>query len=461
MKIKFGTDGFRGYIGKDFTFEKAIKVAQMALTYFKSKDGNSVSIGYDTRFLSKEVAQEISHISKASGYKVLLANTFVPSPALSLYTYSKKLNFGFMITASHNPPQFNGIKIKENFGGSALSSTMEGISKAQINLESKEVGDVISENIRSFYLESLKKAFPSLDILGKAAFKILVNPMYGASQGYLPELFKKSSIQIVEMNNIINPAFGGTNPEPTEENLKDTRKRLLKEKFNLAFAFDGDGDRISVFDERGNFYSTQKLLPLFLYHFIKKGLKGMVIKTVSTTSLLSIMAKKNNLPFVEVPIGFKNIVPYFLQKKALIGGEESGGMVVKGYIPERDGLYSALMLLKILGEEKKSLFTLYSEIEDIYGKFHFKREDYHFKDEGKVRKMLEKIDFSKVASLKVVEKNFLDGKKFILSEKSFLLIRISGTEPVVRVYAEAETGEKLDEIFSFARNELKKRGVEI
>lgn len=173
------------------------------------------------------------------------------------------------------------------------------------------------------------------------------------------------------------------------------------------------------------------------------------------------MAKSNNLPFAEVPIGFKNIVPYFLNKKGLIGGEESGGMAISGYIPERDGIYIALMLLNILAEEKKSLLELYSEVEDRYGKFYFKREDYHFSNEEKVRDILSKIDFEKIAKYKVVEKNFLDGRKFIISDSSFLLIRVSGTEPVVRVYAEAENLDKLQEIFVFAKKEMKKRGVNI
>lgn len=460
MKIKFGTDGFRGYIGKDFTFESALKVADMALSYFNKNNTNQVSIGYDTRFLSKEVAQEIAERAKLYGYKVYLSDSFIPSPALSLYVHKKRQNFGFMITASHNPPQFNGVKIKENFGGSALSSTIEAIAKSKTSLKKQSNGLLKSENIKEFYIDYLRKFFP-LETLSNRSTKVLVNPMYGAGQGILSTLFIDTKLKIKEMNNSINPSFGGINPEPTEENLKDTRELLLKEKFSLAIAFDGDADRISAFDEEGNFYSTQKLLPLFLHYLLKKGKKGMVIKTVSTTSLLKIMAKSNNLPFVEVPIGFKNIVPYFLNKKGLIGGEESGGMAISGYIPERDGIYIALMLLNILAEEKKSLLELYSEVEDRYGKFYFKREDYHFSNEEKVRDILSKIDFEKIAKYKVVEKNFLDGRKFIISDSSFLLIRVSGTEPVVRVYAEAENLDKLQEIFLFAGKNLKKLGVNI
>ncbi len=458
MKIKFGTDGFRGYIGKDFTFETATIVAKMALSYFNNKK-NTVAIGYDTRFLSKEVAEEISQVASDFGYTAYLADTFVPSPALSLITYLKRLSFGIMITASHNPPQFNGVKIKENFGGSALYETVKRISKVRI--KPVQLNGLI-ENcfIKKYYFDYLKKIFP-ISQIGSINIKVLVNPMFGAAQGYMTELFNETNISITEINNIINPSFGGINPEPTENNLLHTREQLLKEKYQIAFAFDGDGDRIAAFDHKGAFYSTQKLLPLFMYYLIKKGEKGAVIKTVSTTSLLSIMAKKHNLPLKETPIGFKNIVPYFLSGEALIGGEESGGMAIKGYIPERDGIYMALMILKMLSEERKSLSEIYTEIEDIYGKLFFRRDDYSFSDEDNVRIILNQLDFDKIAGLKVMEKNFMDGRKFIISERSFLLVRVSGTEPVVRVYAESESEEKLQDIFYFIRKVLQEKGVNI
>ncbi len=458
MKIKFGTDGFRGYIGKDFTFERATTVAKMALSYFHNKK-NSVAIGYDTRFLSKEVAEEISRVAENYGFKTYLTKSFVPSPALSLFTHKKRLSFGIMITASHNPPQFNGVKIKERFGGSALFETIQSISKTEIKNISQK-GLTKETDIKTFYLDFLKNLFP-IDQIGRINLKLLVDPMFGAAQGYLTEIFKGSLLTIREINNFINPSFGNVNPEPTESNLINTRNTLINENYQIAFAFDGDGDRIAAFDERGVFYSTQKLLPLFLHYLIKKGEKGTVIKTVSTTSLLSIIAKKHNLPIKEVPIGFKNIVPFFLNKEALIGGEESGGMAIKGYIPERDGIYMALMILKMLSEEKKLLSEIYSEIEEIYGRFFFKREDYSFTDENKVRKILNQLDFDQIAGIKVAEKNFMDGRKFILSESSFLLVRVSGTEPVVRVYAEAETEEKVHNIFSFIKNILKQSGVDV
>ncbi len=459
MKIKFGTDGFRGYIGKDFTFDNAAKVAMMALSYFRKHDKNSVAVSYDTRFLSKEVGAELAKIANNAGFKTFLSDTFVPSPALSLYTHLKKLNFGLMVTASHNPPQFNGVKIKENYGGSALTKTMEGIAKANIkNMGDKKDSSIERKDIKNFYLNYLKNYFSQS--IFKNRLKILVNPMYGAAQGCMTELLKDTEIKVKEVNNFINPAFGGINPEPTEENLLTTQKMMKRSKYDVGFAFDGDGDRISVFDDGGNFYSSQRLLPLFLHYLVTvKKEKGVVVKTVSTSSMLKKVAEKHGLCVEEVPIGFKNIVPFFLSRKALIGGEESGGIAIKGYIPERDSIFCALTLLEILAHYKKPLSEIWSEMQKLYGTYVFKREDYHFEDENRVRKILEKLDFDNVGSFKATGKNFIDGKKFMFGNDNFLLIRVSGTEPVVRVYCECDNKTTLEEVFAWAKKILKDSGV--
>lgn len=459
MKIKFGTDGFRGYIGKDFTFDRATKIATMALSYFKREKQNDVAIGYDTRFLSKEVAYEIAKKSEECGYKTFLSDKFIPSPALSLYTHCNKVAFGIMVTASHNPPQFNGVKIKENYGGSALTETMEGIAKTDnVPASAGEKGVIISENIRQFYVNFMKKTFNTS--ANKQHFKILVDPMFGASQGILSEIFAKTKVEVTEINGTINPSFGDVNPEPTEENLLKTKALMASSRYDVGFAFDGDGDRISAFDEEGNFYSSQRLLPLLLHYLVTvKKQKGVVVKTVSTSSMLRKVAEKHGLLLEEVPIGFKNIVPFFLSGKALIGGEESGGIAVKGYIPERDGVYCALMLLEVMKHYKKPLSLIWKDIENLYGRYVFKREDYHFENEDKVRKILDRLDFDKVAGFKVIEKRFIDGRKFIFGEDSFLLVRVSGTEPVVRVYCECEDKEMLSKVFSWIKKILREKGV--
>jgi len=459
MKIKFGTDGFRGYIGKDFTFDNALKVAKLALTYFKKDRNNHVAVGYDTRFLSKEVAVEIAKTSKQFGFKTLLSDSFVPSPAISLFIHKKKLSFGIMVTASHNPPQFNGVKIKENYGGSAITRTMEGISKVVLKEQhDNKEGVLKTEDIRDFYLSYLKNCFNLSSY--KDGLKILVNPMFGASQGCMSELLKDTKFEVKEINSVINPSFGGINPEPTEENLAETKKIMGSLKYDVGFAFDGDGDRISAFDDKGSFYSSQRLLPLFLHYLVTvKKETGVVVKTVSTSSMLRKVAESHGLKVEEVPIGFKNIVPLFLSKKALIGGEESGGIAIKGYIPERDGVYCALTLLEILAHYKKPLSEIWKEMEQLYGTYVFKREDYHFEDENTVRKILDKLDFDDICRFKVTSKNFIDGRKFLFGDDNFLLIRVSGTEPVVRVYCECNSKSELEDVFDWAKRMLRKSGV--
>lgn len=459
MKIKFGTDGFRGVIGKDFTFKTALHAGSLAMQYFKKGNSNGMAVGYDTRFLSADVASEMAETAAANGYDGYLSNCFCPSPALSFYVHKKRLNFGIMITASHNPAKFNGVKIKENFGGSALTETIKGISEMSGVLQPSQPGQVKTAGIKSFYLSALKNRFLAKGRKHRL-LKTLVNPMFGAAAGYMPELFSGMPAEIKEINAAADPSFCGITPEPVEENLAETKRLLLKEKFDIAFAFDGDGDRIACIDNNGEFYSSQRLLPLFLHYLTNvTGKKGQVIKTVSATSMLNHVAMKNGLKIIEVPIGFKNIVPYFLNKKAVIGGEESGGIAVSGYIPERDGIYCALFLLEIIAHYDASLSQIWREMERQYGKFCFKREDYGFEDENRVRGVLSAVDINRVGRVKVTEKNFLDGRKFVLSDKSFLLIRVSGTEPVVRVYAEAESEDKLAEIFGWTRKFLKERGV--
>lgn len=459
MKVKFGTDGFRGVIGKDFTFDTALNVAMMALEYFFDQS-NSVAVGYDTRFLSKEVSDLIAKEAAKNGYLCYKSETFCPSPALSLFTNKNNLNFGIMITASHNPPIFNGVKIKEKFGGSALAETMKNIANIKLSkkMQNNE-GAVKNVDMKKFYINEIKKYF-DLQKLSDMSLKILVNPMFGATSGYMTTLFKGSNLKVKEINSDFNPAFGGLNPEPVEDNLLFTKTTMKNSKYDVAFAFDGDGDRIACFDENANYYSSQKLLPLFLHYLVKvKKQKGVVVKTVSTSSMLIKVAEINSLPVKEVPIGFKNIVPFFLKGEALIGGEESGGIAMKGYIPERDGIFCALTLLEVLRYYKKTLSEIWAELESQYGTFVFKREDYHFEDELNVRKMLDKIDFDTVLNLKVKEKNFIDGRKFIFSDDSFLLIRVSGTEPVVRVYVECGDEEKLSSMLNWTKKFLKEKGV--
>ncbi len=455
MKISFGTDGFRGVIGKDFTFKNALNAAGKALQYFKDKGAKSVAIGYDTRFLSPEVASEIAEYAKSCGFKVYLSKSFCPTPALSLFT-KLYADFGVMITASHNPPIYNGVKIKEKFGGSALPETIKEITSVCAPKPGRIKGSI--ENIDYFevYFSFVTKMFNLKSI--NQHLRVVVDSMHGSAQNWFSRIMKDSISKVVEINNYRNPAFNGINPEPMENNVTTLINSVKKEKFDIGFAFDGDGDRIACVDSFGNFYSSQKIIPIFLEFLIKKKkLNGIVVKTVSASSMIECIAYKYGLTLKEVPIGFKNIVPYILKDNVVIGGEESGGIYVNGYIPERDGIFCAMFMLYLLSLENKNLFEMWKHLKRKYGRYVFERRDYHFKEGKGIRKKIESIDFDEIAGLKVVSKNFIDGKKFIF-EKGFLLIRLSGTEPVLRVYIETDSEEKLKAQFSFIEELLKRLG---
>lgn len=457
MQIKFGTDGFRGIIGKDFTFDNAIKVSAKAMRYFKDRNAKSVAIGYDTRFLSPEVAFEIAEFAKNAGFDVFISKSFCTTPMLSLFT-KLKADFGIMITASHNPPIYNGVKIKEKFGGSALTETIEKIANTSPIKTSFHKGKIKIVDLFEYYIKYLQKK-GLIKFLKNCERKILVNPMYGSSQGIIEKIFFDTSVEITEINNHRNPSFDDINPEPMEENLAYMVDIVKKGKFDIAFAYDGDGDRIACFDREGNFYSSQKILPIFLEYLIEeKKVKGSVIKTVSVSSIVDKIAKINNLNFYEVPIGFKNIVPYILREKIIIGGEESGGIYINGYIPERDGIFCSLFMLEILNHYKNSLKEIWKEIENKYGTHVFKRKDFHFSDYEKLKAFVNNVDFDVVLGNKVVSKNFLDGKKFIFKD-GFLLIRLSGTEPVLRIYVESISEDKVEDIFNFIAKKLKNAGI--
>jgi len=455
MKINFGTDGFRGVIGKDFTFKNALNAAGKALQYFKDKGAKSVAIGYDTRFLSPEIASDIAEYAKTCGFKVFLSRSFCPTPALSLFT-KFYADFGIMVTASHNPPIYNGVKIKEKFGGSALPETIKEIINVCAIKPCKIKGSIENIDFFEFYYGFVTKMVDLKSI--NKYIKVVVDPMYGSAQNWFSNIMRDSVSKVVEINNYRNPLFNGINPEPMENNIDSLINTIKKEKFDIGFAFDGDGDRIACVDSFGNFYSSQKIIPIFLEYLVnKKKLTGLVVKTVSASSMIESIAYKNGLNFKEVPIGFKNIVPYILKNNVVIGGEESGGIYVNGYIPERDGIFCAMFMLYLLSIENKNLSEMWEHLERKYGRYVFERRDYHFKKEKRIRKKIENIDFDEVAGLRVVSKKFIDGKKFIF-ERGFLLLRLSGTEPVLRVYIETDSKEKLKALFNFIEKKLKRVG---
>jgi len=384
--IVFGTDGWRGEIARDFTFDNLYKVALATVNYLKSlnKPNISVVIGYDTRFLSKEFALETALILASNGIVAHLTNTFAATPIVSFHTKQKGSDLGIVITASHNPPNYNGYKIKGRFGGPAPP---EEIQKVEAELHKitrvpkfkfKPLDVYIgSRLIRPFdarepYIRYVKKKI-DIDLIRSKNYKILYDPMYGAGMGILKTLLPN----IEEIHNEFNPSFGDLHhPEPVPENLHTLIDKIKLGKYDIGLATDGDADRLGVVDSEGNFIDSHRIFMIILKYLHEiKGKKAPVAKTVSLTSMVNKYCEKNGLTLYETPVGFKHIAKLMAEEKILIGGEESGGLGTILHIPERDGIFNALLLLEIMAKRKKSIKELSDELDKEFGPHRYWRRD--------------------------------------------------------------------------------------
>ena len=457
MRIKFGTDGWRGVIADDFTFDNLSLVAQATMDYLNREGlGNrGLIVGYDRRFLSQDFAMRVSEIASGNGIKVRLTEGYVPTPALSWAVRDSGAGAGVMITASHNPPEYNGFKIKEAFGGSALPLTTkileEIISYNRDNgrrVVAISYGEAVSRGLIELfdpsegYFHQLSR-YVDIDLIAKAGIPALVDPMYGAGSGFIPQLLPAAD----EIHNSENPAFGGIAPEPTALNLKELSALIKTGKYRVGLALDGDADRIGAVDENGDFFSSHCIFTVILRHLIEhKKLTGAVVKTVSTTRMVDLLAEKYALELFETPIGFKHICELMLERDILMGGEESGGLGVKGHIPERDGILLGLLLLEAMAVSGKGLRQMLEEIMDEIGHFYYRRIDRHITDSAK-EQLIAKLGTHPPAEIDgcpVSATNFRDGFKFIFESGEWLLIRPSGTEPVLRLYCEAKSVDQVD-----------------
>lgn len=457
MRIKFGTDGWRGVIARDFTFENLSLVAQATMDYLNREGlGNKgVVIGYDRRFLSRDFARRVAEIAAGNGIHVRLTEDYAPTPAVSWAVRETGSGAGVMITASHNPAEYNGFKIKEAFGGSALPVTT-GILEEIVAYNRDNGRRVIAVP----YEDALKKGvielfdpcegyfhqisrYVDLDLITKAGIRAVVDPMYGAGCGFIPRLLPG----VDEIHNTENPSFGGRPPEPIGQHLQELSALLKSGRYQVGLALDGDADRIGAVDENGDFFSSHSIFTVILRHLIEhKKLTGAVVKTVSTTRMVDLLAKKFGLELFETPIGFKHICELMLERDILIGGEESGGLGVKGHIPERDGILLGLLLLEAVAVSGKGLRRLLDETMDDIGYFYYKRIDRHIEDFAKAE-LIARLSSDAPTSIdgrQVVATNFSDGFKFIFENGDWLLIRPSGTEPVLRLYSEAGSQDQVE-----------------
>lgn len=457
--IKFGTDGWRAVIGEGFTVDNVVRVAKAHASFLKEKGIRRILVGYDWRFMSEYFANKVYDVFREEGLDVRLVGSACTTPMVSFGV--KYLNYenGVMITASHNPPIYNGYKIKESFGGSATPEFIKEVEK-RINFgEVKHPPEFKPEyqEVRKHYVEKLRSLI-NLDLLRERDFLVVHDSMHGTTSGLLEYILRDTKVSVVNFRKNRDPLFGGNPPEPIEKYMEITKEKVRALGADLGIANDGDGDRIALVDEKGNYVNTQIVYVILLLHLLKhKGKKGTVVKTVSTTFLADRICKAYGVELIEVPVGFKNINEEILKRKNVIfGGEESGGYGIPEYLPERDGIFSALNVLEYLFLEEKTLSEAIREIFKDFGEAHYGRIDLKVDDKAKERiEELKEKPPQVIKNFKVREVKTIDGVKFVFEDDSWLLMRPSGTEPLVRIYAEAPSMEKVNLLLEAGKELLK------
>ena len=450
--ISFGTDGWRAIIAKDFTFDNLTAVTQATARWITDENvtANGVVIGYDARFMGREFAEHVASVFAAMQVPVRISSSISPTPAVSWAALHYDA-VGIVITASHNPPNYNGFKIKAPFGGSATPDQIAGVEKrlGQYNpdLEIKpyreclKLGLIREITMTEQYLNVLRERI-DFEAIQKSGIRIGHDPMFGSGMGAIKKLLGD---QVVELHAEVNPSFKGVPPEPIEKNLTEFSAFIPGNNCQIGIANDGDADRIALFDENGTFVDSHRILSLLVKYLHKeKGLSGTIVKTFSTTDMLNKQAQKYGLPIEVTPIGFKYIAEMIVNGDVIAGGEESGGLSVKGHLPERDGLYIGLLMTEMMVKSGKKLSELVQELFDEFGDHAYYRNDLHT-EESKKQAMIGHCKQKKLTQIdgkKVAEWQFTDGIKQILEDGSWLLVRPSGTEPVLRIYAEAPTAEQ-------------------
>ncbi len=457
--IKFGTDGWRAIIGRDYTFENVAKVIQaycdLQLESGKTPPKEPVILGYDRRFLSDEFAREAAAVLAGNDIPVSLAQSYEPTPCVSWMTKVTKAPVGIVITASHNPYPWNGVKFKESYGGSAspeytgkIEKRIEANDKLGRRPRRMDFDQAVGQGKVTFHdptKDYVRQLQSQLDLkrIREAGWKIGYDAMYGAGAGFVSRVVDGEGKGVREIRGESNPGFGGINPEPIEKNLKALLDLVRNEKLDVGLATDGDADRIGAVDEDGIFVNPQQIYSLLLWHLLEKGLRGDVVRSVTTTRMIGQIALKYDVRVHETPVGFKHICSKFLEINPLIGGEESGGISIPTHVYERDGILSGLLLVEMMSQRKKRLRVLLADLEKLIGPSAFLRDDLHLKENEivRAREAIAGPEAKEIGNLKVASVNRLDGIKYVLEDGSTLLLRASGTEPVVRLYAESNTRE--------------------
>jgi alpha-D-glucose phosphate-specific phosphoglucomutase len=469
MSIKFGTDGWRAVISDTFTYNNLRLVAQAIADYVRNEGGNGqgpeVIIGFDTRFLSDRYATEVARVMAGNGIVAWLTRADAPTPAISYSVVEKGAAAGIMITASHNPPRYNGLKLKASYGGAASPQQARRVEHYLEEAEAQARGPNIMDYQRAIDQDLIRRFDPvwayyehlgklvDLDTISMGELRVVADAMYGSGRGCIAEMLSRTRCRVHEIRSEMNPGFGGIHPEPIARYLNALVAAISAHHADVGLATDGDADRIGAVDAQGSFVDPHHIFALALRYLVeKRGWKGTVVKTVSTTMMVDRLAAKYGLPLIETPVGFNYIADHMLQEDVLIGGEESGGIGIKGHIPEGDGVLMGLLLLEIISEAGAPLHELIADIQGKAGPACYARTDLRLRHPVIKRELVARLVSGAppgIGGVDVRQVDTLDGIKYRLADDSWLLIRPSGTEPVLRVYAEAPNDEGVKALLGY------------
>jgi phosphomannomutase len=467
MTIHFGTDGWRDVIGEGFTFDNVRAVAQAIADYLNASAGQTPSqapvvIGFDTRFLSDRFAIAFSEVLSGNALPVILSRADCPTPVASLAVRALKARAGIMITASHNAPRYSGVKLKSASGASASTSEVKRVEQflEDNRLRGREPiscsyddamasGAIRRLNYFPLYFGHIQQLV-DLKTIGEFASRVVVDPMYGAGRGYLRSILTAAGCEVLEIRGELNPGFGGIHPEPIEKYLSALVAAVRDHHSDIGLANDGDADRIGAVDSEGSFVDPHVIFALVLRYLVEeRGWRGEVVKSISTTQMINVLAERYHLPVYETPVGFNHIADLMQTNDVLIGGEESGGITIRGHVPMGDGILMGLLLLEIMAKKRQPIRTIVQDMLDDLGPFYYARRDLRtapFSKKELVRRLVEDAPLS-MAGLEVSSVNDRDGVKYLFAGNAgWLLIRPSGTEPVLRIYSEARSREKVAEL---------------
>ena len=476
--ISFGTDGWRAVIAEGFTFDNvrrvsdAIAVAARKLDPPRGVDRNTIVVGYDRRFLSREFALVAADSLKNAGYRVELSNMPTPSQTISYAAVHRKALGGVIVTASHNPAKYNGIKFKAWYGGSALPEMYRAIGDALGQRDAREGGSIVEENVLDDYVDALRQQLDVSKILG-AKLAILHDPIHGVA-AQLPSkilgvdyvgnarILRRSLEKLVTtvvdtVRGEVNPSFGGVNPEPIPENLAAAHNVMLTGEYDLALCNDGDADRLGVLDERGDFVSPHKVISLLALYLVReKKMSGEIVKTFSTSRLIERVAKSLGVPIHETPIGFKYVADLMLSRNVLIGGEESGGIGFGHFLPERDGILSGLLVAECVAHHALPLSTIVARMDNEFGALYYDRRDVH-RPQEQCERLIQRVragELNTSFGLRPTNVEEKDGIKMNFADGTWILFRKSGTEPMIRIYCESPEQERVATMLGRAVEEL-------